>query len=161
MWQNQRLMNTWHIHLWLRQGHWPLAYKELIAIAWETRSQISDQTRGQHPAMGLPGPLPCPLKSEGGQQGARAKFGDFLDFLVLKTVQRGSVRGGIMASSGQSADIKRPSRPLSQTPRCLDDCKQMIAHARLPSSGGQHEFGRSGMCTSFSIGFSLSMLESV
>ncbi len=37
--------------------------------------------------------------------------GDFQDFLVLKAVQRRDTRGGVMAGSGQPADINRPCRP--------------------------------------------------
>ncbi len=41
------------------------------------------QGRVRHPAVRPPGALPCLLKSKGEQRGARAKFGHFLDFLVL------------------------------------------------------------------------------
>ncbi len=68
--------------------------------------------RRRQPALGPPGPLSCPLKYKRGQRGARAKFGDFLEFPVLKAVLRGDARGGIMARSGVTADIKRPCRPL-------------------------------------------------
>ncbi len=64
--------------------------------------------RGRHPAVGTRGPLACPLKFDGGQRGARAKFGEFLDFPILKAVLRGHARGGVMPRSGETADIKRP-----------------------------------------------------
>ncbi len=64
--------------------------------------------------MGPPSPLACPLKFKGGQRGARAKFGDFLDFPVRKAVMRGDACGSIMARSGETADIKRPYRSLLQ-----------------------------------------------
>ncbi len=72
-------------------------------------------TRGGHPAMGPLGPLPCPLILKCGQRGACANFGDFADFLVLKTVQRREARNGTIARSGRPADIKRPCRPLLLT----------------------------------------------
>ncbi len=62
--------------------------------------------------MGLPGPLAWLLKCKGGQRGARAKFGDLQDFPVLKAVLRGDARSDIMARSRETADIKRPCRPL-------------------------------------------------
>ncbi len=60
-----------------------------------------------------PGALTCPLKFKGGQRGARAKFGLFLDCLVLKAVQRGDARGDILTRRGHIADIQRPCRTLT------------------------------------------------
>ncbi len=56
------------------------------------------------------GSLPCPLFLKCGQLGARAKLGDFGEFLVLKAVYRRKARSGTMARSGQPADIKRACR---------------------------------------------------
>ncbi len=38
VWQNQRLMNAWHLHLWLRQSHVAAGLPGLVAVAWDTRS---------------------------------------------------------------------------------------------------------------------------
>ncbi len=58
------------------------------------------------------GVLPWPLESEGGQRGARAKYGHSLDFLVLEAVQSRDARSDILARSGQTADSGRPCRGL-------------------------------------------------
>ncbi len=72
--------------------------------------------RVRHPAVRPPSALICPLKSKGGQRGARAEFGHILDFLVLKAVQRGDARIDILARSGQTANIQRPCRTLIGCP---------------------------------------------
>ncbi len=89
------------------------------------------RSRVRHPAVGPPGPLACPLKSEGGQRGARAKFGHISDFLVLKAVQRGDARGDILARSGQTANtgIQRPCRTLVRSKHSLcSKCLRLHHH---------------------------------
>ncbi len=86
-----------------------------IETQYRNSMKRNDGSRGRHPAVGPPGPLACPLKFKGRQRGARAKFGDFLEFPVLNEALRGDADGVIMARSGETADIKRPCRSLEGT----------------------------------------------
>ncbi len=88
-------------------------------------------TRVRHPAVRPPGALTCPLKSQGGQRGARAKFGHILYFLVLEAVQRRDACGDILARSGQPANIQRPCRTLLMTQCMSSDVRMILIAAGL------------------------------
>ncbi len=77
--------------------------------------------QGSTPRGGPAGPTELPAKLTVGQRDARAKFGDFLDFPVLKAVQRGDARGGYHGPQRGKPLISRG--PVD--PWCRPGCKDL------------------------------------
>ena len=95
--------------MWTRELRLDQIYIEMSMV------QIDESYVGvRHPAMAWPGPQRCPLKSKGGQEGARPEFGDFPDSFqyFLKAAQHVGARSINTARTGQTAAIKRPCQPL-------------------------------------------------